>query len=51
MVTVLNTSGTQIHPGDLVERCLMNPAAQNGYVAEDFTPPVRSFRFPPLATL
>lgn len=27
MVTVLNNSGTQIHPGDLVEWCLMNPAA------------------------
>ena len=30
MVTVLNTSGTQIHPGDLVEWCLINPAAQRG---------------------
>lgn len=30
MVTVLNTSGTQIHPGDLVEWCLINPAAQKG---------------------
>ena len=30
MVTVLNTSGTQIHPGDLVEWCLINPSAQRG---------------------
>lgn len=27
MVTVLNTSGTQIHPGDLVEWCLISPKA------------------------
>ena len=31
MVTVLNTSGTQIHPGDLVEWCLINPGAQRGH--------------------
>ena len=30
MVTVLNTSGIQIHPGDLVEWCLINPRAQSG---------------------
>merc|ERR1719506_179724 len=30
MVTVLNTSGTAIHPGDLVEWCLINPGAQRG---------------------
>jgi len=30
MVTVLNTSGVQIHPGDLVEWCLINPRAQGG---------------------
>jgi hypothetical protein len=29
MVTVLNTSGTQIHPGDNVEWCLINPMAQS----------------------
>ena len=27
MVTVLNTSGTQIHPGDLVEWCFISPKA------------------------
>jgi hypothetical protein len=30
MSTILNTSGTQIHPGDLVEWCLINPGAQRG---------------------
>ena len=30
MVTLLNTAGTQIHPGDLVEWCLINPVAQRG---------------------
>lgn len=30
MVTVLNTSGTQIHPGDLVEWCLISPKATEG---------------------
>ena len=30
IVVVLNTSGTQIHCGDLVEWCLINPAAQRG---------------------
>jgi hypothetical protein len=30
MVTVLNTSGTQIHPGDLVEWCFISPKANGG---------------------
>lgn len=30
MVTVLNTSGMQIHPGDLVEWCFINPLARTG---------------------
>ena len=29
MVTVLNTSGTQIHPGDLVEWCFISPKWEN----------------------
>ena len=32
MVTVLNTSGTQIHPGDLVEWCFISPKASAGTV-------------------
>jgi hypothetical protein len=31
MVTVLNTSGTQIHPGDLVEWCFISPRATQGH--------------------
>ena len=27
---MLNTSGTQIHPGDLVEWCLISPKASEG---------------------
>ena len=30
MVTVLNTSGVQIHPGDLVEWCFISPKACSG---------------------